>query len=398
MPGTTCDLLIIGGGFAGTALAYYAAKLGADVLLLEAGSICSGTSAACAGRAQIIESETEDYLELVLAGFSKLEGLGGELGVDLEWDLPGHLTLLFSEGQLQQYQELTRRLNRHGVPAELLDQPNLHAAEPDLRIDGCLGAAYSKEGRLNPFKFCQGFARAAVRHGADLRTHTQVTGFVRKTNRIISVWAGNEHYSAGTILLAAGAWAGNLSQTAGSRLPMRFTHAEALVSEPLPQIIHHHIGMSGFYEAVHGQQRTVTLGIGQHRNGALVISNAIQQADHIDRASTAWGMPAIVKAVYACLPLLKNIHILRTWAAPSPFLPDYQPAVGWMPGVDNLYVAAGFHLAIPTIPVLAEAVAHSIFRSGRENENTLLKSFSPERFLLKNNNRLEAGQHDRVAA
>jgi glycine/D-amino acid oxidase-like deaminating enzyme len=393
MPGKSCDLLIVGGGFAGAALAYYAAKSGAEVLLLEAGPICSGTSGACAGRAQIIESETEDYLDLVLDGFSRLEGLSAELGIDLEWELPGHLTLMYYEGQWRQYEVLTRRLNAHGVPAEMLDRQNLMAVEPCLRAEGCIGAAYSEEGRLNPFKFCLGFARAAARHGARLRTLTPVTGFVRQADRITRVWAGNETYSAGTVLLAAGAWTGELANMAGSQLPMRFTHAEALVSEPLTPFIYHHIGMSGFYEAVHGADRAVTLGIGQHRNGALVVSNAIQQADTIDRASTAWGLPAIVKAVYSLFPALKNLRIVRTWAAPSPFLPDYLPAIGWLPDVSNLYVAAGFHLAIPTIPILAEAIASCALRAGDERQNALLRSFSPERFMLNANHRLEAVQH-----
>jgi glycine/D-amino acid oxidase-like deaminating enzyme len=390
MPGKSCDLLIIGGGFAGTALAYHAAKAGAEILLLEAGELCSGTSGACTGRAQVIESETEAYLDLVLSGFSKLEGLAEEL--DLEWELPGHLTLIYNEMEWQSYEALTHRLNRRGVPAEMLDRRELLAAVPGLMAEGCLGAAYSQEGRLNPFKFCLGYARAAARHGARLRTRTTVSGFVRQRGRITRVWAGNEDYSIGTVVLAAGAWTGTLAEMAGSHLPMRFTRAEALVSEPLPPFIRHHIGMSGFYEAVHGAQRAVTLGLGQVRSGALVVSNAIQQAETIDRTSSAWGLPAISRGVSHLFPGLKGVRIVRTWAAPSPFLPDYLPAIGWLPGVENLYVAAGFHLAVPTIPALAEAVACSALRSETESHKTLLRGFSPERFSISN----RLASHDRT--
>jgi sarcosine oxidase subunit beta len=383
MRGKTCEVLVIGGGLAGTALAYFLAKAGAEVLLLEAGSIGSGTSGACAGRAQLIESETEEYLGLVLAGFARLGKLGDELGVDLEWELPGHLTLLFDEEQRRQYEALTRRLNRHGVDAAMLDRPTLQEAEPKLVMGDCVGAAYSKEGHLNPFKLCMGFARAARRHGATLRTRTAVSGFERQAGRITAVRAGDEQFSAGAILLAAGAWTGQLADSAGSQLPMRFTHAEALVSEPLPRLIHHHIGMSGFYEAVHGQERTVTLGLGQHRNGTLVVSNAVQKADEIDMRSTAWGLPAIAKALASFFPCLKNIGIVRTWAAPSPYLPDYQPAIGWLPGVDNLFVATGFHLAISTIPLLAEMIAECVLRQEAAPQEPFLKRFSPERYQVQ---------------
>jgi len=377
----TCDIAIIGGGLAGTALAYFLAKDGVDVLLLESGSICSGTSAACAGRAQIIERETDEYLDLVLAGFSRLSGLSAELETDLEWEMPGHLTLLFNEDQWQQYEALTRRLNDHQVEAQMMDLAALREAEPNLCVDGCIGAAYSKEGHLNPFKLCMGFAREARRKGANILTHTAVTGFERIANKITQIHSGNDVYSADVVILAAGAWSGKLAGMAGGYLPMCFTHAEAFVTEPLPKVINHHIGISGFYEAVHGSERTVTLGLGQHQNGTLVVSNAIQKAQEIDTSSTAWGMPAIARALSQYFPALYRARIMRTWAMPSPFLPDFLPAIGWLPEFANVFIAAGFHLAIPTIPLLTENIASLILQKDNNQAFALLKPYSPGRFV-----------------
>jgi len=379
----TYDIAVIGGGLAGSALAYFLAKDGAKVLLLEAVSICSGTSAACAGRAQIIESETPEYLDLVLAGLSRLNRLSSELETDLEWEMAGHLTLLFNDDQYRQYEGLTQRLNNHGVQANMLDISALQQAEPYLLADSCIGAAYSTEGHVNPFKLCLGFANAARRNGAILLTNSPITGFENRANRINRIRSGNDSYSADVVILAAGAWSGKLAKLAGSDLPMHFTHAEAFVTEPLPRVIHNHIGISGFYEAVHGSERTVTLGLGQHLNGTLVVSNAIQQANKIDIASTAWGMPAIARAFSQYFPILNRARIMRTWAMPSPFLPDFLPAIGWLPELENLYVAAGFHLAVPTIPLLAEAIASSILHPDDRQALSILESFSPARFVTQ---------------
>jgi glycine/D-amino acid oxidase-like deaminating enzyme len=383
MNSKTYDIAIIGGGFAGSALAYYCSNAGASVLLLEAGSFCSGTSSACAGRAQIIESETDDYLDLVLAGFSRLSGLGDELEADLEWELPGHLTLLFNDEQWRQHETLTRRLNKHHIEAKMLDRKTLHNLEPHLQAEDCIGAAYSMEGHLNPFKFCTAFLKKARRNGATLMTNSPVTGFHRNSNRITVIETGNEKYSADVVILAAGAWSGKLAELAGSYLPMKFTHAEAFVTEALPRLIHHHIGISGFYEAVHGSQRTVTLGLGQHPNGTMVVSNAIQQAQEIDFASSAWGMPAIARASCKYFPILNTARIMRTWSKPSPFLPDFLPAIGWFSELENLFIAAGFHLAIPTIPLLTENIANLILQKDNIKSFTLLKPFSPERFAAQ---------------
>lgn len=373
----TTDILIIGGGFAGTALAYYLSKGGVSVTLLESGSLGSGSSAAPAGRTQIIESETEEYLGMVLSGIRRLESLGEELGIDLEWTTPGHLTLISDAEQWRKFEELVQRLQRRGVPAEMMDLATVQKAEPYLNTEGFLGAAFSHEGHVNPFLFNAGFARAACRNGVNIIRQEHVTGFEKKGDRITTVITRKGRYSARVILLAVGAWTGELVELAGSTFPMKFTHAEAVVSEKLPPVLHHHIGMSGFYEAVHGSERSVTLGIAQHTNGTLLASNAVQKMEKLDLSSTDWGMPALCRAIRTYFPRLGKVRITRTWAAASPFTPDYLPAIGWMPGFTNLYVATGFHLAIPTIPILAEQAAQSILEF---EEPQLLAPFNPARF------------------
>jgi glycine/D-amino acid oxidase-like deaminating enzyme len=377
----TYDVAIIGGGFAGSALAYYCSNAGASVLLLEANSICSGTSSACAGRAQIIESESDEYLDLVLSGFEKLDQLSDELDTDLEWELPNHLTLLFNQDQWQQYAGLTERLNKRHFTGEMLDCHNLQKLEPHLQTSNFIGAALSAEGHLNPFKFCLAFASKARQLGANIITHSPVTGFISQNNKITMIQCGTQVFSANIVILAAGAWSGKLASLAGSHLPMRFTHAEAFVTEPVKKVICHHIGISGFYEAVHGSNRTVTLGLGQHPNGTIVVSNAIQTAVEIDCSSTSWGMPAIAGALSRYFPVLNPVNIVRTWSMPSPFLPDFLPAIGWLPEFDNLFVAAGFHLAIPTIPLLAQNIANIVQDKNNSYSSKLLEPFSPGRFI-----------------
>ncbi|MEJ5201372.1 MAG: FAD-dependent oxidoreductase [Anaerolineales bacterium] len=379
------DVIVIGGGFSGVLLTYYLSVTGIRVVLLEAGSLGCGSSGACAGRVQLIESETEEYLDLALSGFSRLAATREELEIDLEWELPGHITLLSTIEQWNAYQERVNCLQRKGIVAEMLDCGTLQKYEPALSVSGLLGAVYSQEAHLNPFNFLMGYANAARRSGATILTQTPVTGFQVENGTILTILSKREKFVADTVVLACGAWTGILAEWAGGELPMRFTHAEALVTEPIPRIIHHHVGMAGFYETVHGNKPTVTLGVGQHPNGTLVVSNAIQQSSEIDQASTAWGMPALSNALKKYFPALSQVRVMRTWAAPSPFLPDYLPAVGWLPGFENLFVLAGLHLAIPTVPILAEWSAKMVLE---RQEIPALSSFSPGRFT-------SGGNHDK---
>lgn len=375
------DIIIIGAGFTGCALAYQFSKAKVKTLLLESGSICSGTSAACAGRVQVIESETEEYLKIVKQGFLKIPSLEEELNIDLEWELPGHLTLFFSDDEINFYKEKVSQLNSLGLEADFINCQDVQILEPYITPDNCLYAVRSVEGHINPFNFCFGYLKTARQHQATILTHQKVVGFELNNQKITAVLTKDHVYYGNIIIFAGGAWTAQLTSLIDVDIPIQFTKAEAFVSEPVPSIINHHIGTTGFYKSVHGSEKSVTLGVGQHRNGSLLISNAITPTMEIDKSSSHWGFPAINQQFARLFPKLHSIKILRTWAAPSPFAKDYLPVTGWLPQLDNVYVAAAFHLAIPTIPLFSEEICHQILEPGNQKAKDFLSPYSPARFF-----------------
>jgi glycine oxidase len=378
VPSGPWDVIVVGSGFAGAAIAYYCSCLGARVLTIDSQELGGGSSSACAGRVQLIDSHPGEYLDLVLAGHSKLQTIGDELGVDLEWQTPGHLTLIPDEQSWQSEQKRVQELTDHGIHVEMLDIEALQMVEPFLDIQGLLGASLSPESHINPFHFGFGYINAALQNGASFEPLNAATGFELYQNRILGVETQRGKLSAGMVVLACGAWSGEILAQAKIAFPMHFTHAEAMVTERVQRVLNHHISLAGFYETIHGTDRSVALGVGQHPKGTLVISNAIQQTKAVDQKSSVWGLRALSAAFQKFFPRLKDIRITRTWAAPSPFLPDRRPALGWVPGIENLYLAAGFHLAIPTIPILCERAALEIIH---QVEEQLLSSFRPARFM-----------------
>lgn len=374
------DVIIIGAGLAGCALAHYLSTHHLKVLVLEAETICSGSSAACAGRAQVIEAEDDRYLQLVREGFLLLSSLGYELGIDLDWHSPGHMTLISTHEQWLSYQVRTEQLVRLGFTAEMVGVDQLAIYEPDLEIGSCLGASFSQEGHLNPFKLVFGFVNAARRAGVVFKTYSPVTGFKHHNQRVHSVICGNEEYTADIVVLAAGAWSGKLAKSLGIYLPLDFTCAQAVISEPIPRMIFHHIGFPGFYDVVHEHQRSISLGIGQHSSGHVLISNAIQSPTGNDCIPGAWGVAALMQQATRFFPKFRQLRILRSWAAPSPFLIDQHPLVGWSAAFQNVVFATGFHLAVPTIPEICRNLAYSIFSNQKGQLPPIFSRFSPDRF------------------
>jgi D-hydroxyproline dehydrogenase subunit beta len=377
MPDPTYDVIIAGGGFIGLATAYHLARAGASVLLLEARGLGAGSSGTCAGRAQVSEAHPGLHMDLVLAGLARLETLEAELDYGFEWRRLGNIMLINREHHWREWVEQTAHLIERGVPAEMLDPAALHAAEPDLCIEPFLGGAYCLEGHVNPFKYCQAFARAARRHRAVLRTHEPVTGLERQGERVSAVQTMQGRYAAGAVVVAAGAWSGRLLGLAGAHLPVRSTNAEAMISEPLPPVLHHHCGMADFYETIHSQPQAVSLGVLQLQHGSLYIAEAVEMTGEIREQASSWGAPGMAAELLRLAPMFSRVRVLRAWTGQSPFLPDAQPGIGWMPGFANLFAATCFHLTVTTTPVLTDLIARMIL--GRPVAPSL-DSFSPARF------------------
>lgn len=371
------DVIIVGGGFAGVATAYHLARRRARVLLLEAEGLGSGTSGACAGRAQVSESHSGVHLDLALAGLERLETLEAELGSSFQWRRLGNLMLIEKEEHWQAWAAKVAQLVERGIPAAMLDRRELAEKEPALDATGFRGAAWCLEGHLNPFEYCQAYAAAARRKGAVLREKAPVVGFGGQGARITSVHTPDETFHTDAVMIAAGAWTKKLLHQAGAALPVQHTHAEAMISERLPPLLHHHVGLADFYETIHGEARAVSVGVAQQAVGTLLVTEAVEMGTGLHRRNSHWGAPGMARDLLDLFPAFSSVRILRTWAAPSPFLPDEQPAIGWMPGLENLFVATCFHLTITTIPVLSEMMSAMILRQKHFPE---LAPFDPGRF------------------
>lgn len=372
------DVIIIGGGMAGLATAYHLAKKGASVLLLEAGELGGGTSAACSGRAQVNEGHLDPLnLYLVREGMERLSTLEEELGHPFHWRRVGYFCLIPTQSLWDHWTKRACILNAHGIFTQMIDRKALQDAEPLLNTAGLLGAVYSEEGLLNPFHFCWAYAQAARRLGADIRPHTPVVGMRVSGARILQVETPAEAFSGGCVAVMAGAWTPQVLSLIGETIPIHFTHAEAFITEPVSLPLHHTIGMADFYERIHGKERAVSVGFTVEPDGALMVTEAVRRTEVIHRGCSAWGLAGMARDLLGLYPGLRGVRALRGWGIPTPFTPDEEPIVGFMPGWENLFVSAGYLLTISTIPILSEWMAGMIVG---EEPPMDLSPYTPARF------------------
>ena len=374
----TWDVIVIGGGMAGLATTYHLARLGARTLLLQAGDLGGGTSAACSGRAQVNEGHLDPLnVRLVREGLARFESLEEELGAAFEWRRVGYLCLINSQSLWDEWTERAENLTAAGIPTEMLGLSDLQNAEPYLSTSGFLGAAYALEGLLNPFLFCWAYARAAQRQGATLRPQAPVTGMTVQGSKVVAVQSNGEQHCAGHVAIMCGAWTHQVAALAGADVPIHHTHAEALITEPPPFPLHNTIGLADFYETIHGKEQAVSVGFSPMLDGSLVVAESITKSPELHRRNSACGLAGMAADLVRLYPALAGTRVVRAWGIPTPFTPDDDPIIGWLQERENLFVAAGFLLTIPVIPLLCEWMARLLLGQDVPAD---LDQFAPDRF------------------
>ena len=372
------DVIIIGGGMLGLSTAYQLGRLGARTLVLQADDIGGGSSAACSGRAQVAQGKLDPFnLAIIRDGIAQMDTLHEELGMGFEFRRNGFLALIDSQHYWDEWTARSQILSKAGIPTEVLDRTALQEAEPHLQINGYLGAAYAVEGQLNPFLYCWAFANAAQREGAILKPRTPVTRMHVERDQVIAVEAGGSRYSAETIAVMCGAWSAPVLQLAGADLPVRYTHAEAFVTAPVPLKFHNTVQLANFYELIHGQEQAVAVGFHQEHHGGLIVTEAVHTPAHLHTHTSAWGLAGIARDLMKLYPGLADTQILRAWGVPTPFTPDEEPLLGWVPDRSNLFCAVGFMQTITAIPIVSGWMANMI--TG-ETVPAELNAYDPARF------------------
>ena len=171
------EILVVGGGIAGSSAAYHLAEHGHRVTLLERGEIASGASGVNAGAIDSIGWGSQPDLQAHLtAGSQELFArVQIELGEDIEFRQSGALQAIHTPAQLDFERGRVQALRAKGHQVELLTTREARSIEPGF-APALLGAMYSPlRSQADPQKATRALAALAQRAGARILTHHEVT-------------------------------------------------------------------------------------------------------------------------------------------------------------------------------------------------------------------------------
>src|SRR5918994_4482209 len=219
---TRYDVVVLGGGLVGCAAAYYLARTGARVLLVEQGDINRGASGRNAGSLHFqLEYRLVRYGEQQAAQFAQIiplslvairdwQALEAELGATMEVEMHGGLIVAESPADVAMLEQQQTLQEKMGLASKLLSGAEVRRVAPYL-ADSVIAAGYFEhEGHANPRLVAPAFARSAAAKSAEIRCNTRVTAVERDGSHWqVAVKDRNGNASevrSRAVLNAAGTW------------------------------------------------------------------------------------------------------------------------------------------------------------------------------------------------
>ena len=224
-------VVVIGGGIVGCAAAYYLAKQGVGVTLVEKGTIAGEQSSRNWG---FVRQQGRDPAELpLMIECNRIwQGLEQELDTDLKWKQGGNLRVITDKAQLEPYRAWQKIAHEHGLDTQLLDAEETAALLPGLATP-VLGALYTvNDGQADPHRVARAFAAAAGKLGAEVVENCAVLSLQVSAGAVRSVQTEQGELQCNSVICAAGAWSSRLLRPIGLRLPQLWLRASAGYTTP----------------------------------------------------------------------------------------------------------------------------------------------------------------------
>ncbi len=369
--GGRADILVVGGGVNGASIAYHLAARGlGDVLLLERNGIASGPT----GRSTAIIREHYSQpllVRMATHGRHAYMSFREEVGFTAGFQRVG-LLVAADPGDREALERNVALGQSLRVSTQLVDSDELEEIDPRIEHGGLAWCWEPDAGVCDPYAAAAGYAAAARRLGAHVET-----GIFVEAVEPGRVRTESGEIEAGAIVVAAGPWSAALLAPLDYELPLVVARAQVgryrlPLGETAPPSIADFSALS-FYLCP-AADSVVEVGSLDPRGA----DTPVDPDDYGDYAETE-SLDAWATALAARMPALAGGHWRGSWAGLYDVTPDWHPALGAVPGVDGVYVAAGFSghgfKLAPAVGVsLAELIADGACTSFD------LTPLAPERF------------------
>ena len=337
------DVLIVGGGVVGCSTAYYLARDGVDVTLIEQSDLNTQASGRNAGSLHVqlqgafYRSDSEavlagrlDTLPLFMEGVRTWKSLAAELDDDIELVANGGLMVAETEAQMRFLAMKADQEKSRGIEVEIIGAAEVHRLAPYLS-DRIIGAEYCPhEGKLNPTRAVPAIARGAEAAGARILREVELLG-LEPINGGFRARTSRGTIRCRRVVNAAGPLAATVGAMVGIDLPITQRCVQGTITEPVEPFVSHlvyHVDRILTFKQVTNGNLLIGGGWPAHFDPATRYADVLR--DSIQ--SNMWVAQFIV-------PRVAHLRLMRVWAGVN-LRTDGRPILG------EVRKVPGFHLAI----------------------------------------------------
>ena len=363
------DVVLVGGGIIGCAIAFFLAKAGVRPLVLERNQVGAEASSGAAGllTAQAHADEADLLFDLKLRSRALYATLAVELrdrtDIDIEYRTLGHLVPALSEEEQETVGRRVAWQASRGLPAVRLAAREARELEPGLTEEVKGAGWFPEDHHVNNTSVTQALASATMRLGGRVLVDSAVVELLRAGDRVTGVRTAQETIAAGTVVLCAGAWSGEFEASAGLPLPIVPAKGQIVVARlEKPALRHVVYGEAGY---------AIPRATGEH-----ILCSTVEYVGY-DKRVTLEGLTGIMTGITAMVPSLQRAEMAASWGCLRPAAPDGLPLLGRIPEREGLIVATGhFRNGILLAPITGKLIAELIVEG---KPSVPLDGFRPDR-------------------
>lgn len=339
---------VIGAGVVGAACAYYLARDGHEVTLLDRGPVGGGTTSR--GEGNILVSDKGPGPELDLARWSAelWRGIGSELGADdLELEPKGGLVVATGAEAMDGLLAFAARQAAAGVTSVPVPADGLRAYEPNLASGLPGGVFYPDDQQVQPVRAAAALVRAAAALGAAVHFGTEVMAVSTDADgavRALRCRGGGapEEVPADAVVNAAGTWGGEVSALLGAPVPVLPRRGFILVTEPLPRVVRHKVYTADYVANVASSDAGLeTSVVVEGTRGGTVLIGASRERVGFDAMVSYSVVRKLAAQAVNLFPMLSGVSLMRVYGGFRPYCPDHLPVIGPDPRIPGVWHACG---------------------------------------------------------
>ncbi|MCG3088037.1 NAD(P)/FAD-dependent oxidoreductase [Sporosarcina cyprini] len=343
------DVVVIGGGIIGAAIAYYGSKAGLDITVLEKNELASGTSSRCDGNILAIDKDPGFDSQMSLKSQKLVHELDKDLEVSFEYRNPGSILVCENDAEMEAANQWVSRQQAAGLDFKMLDRADLRNESKYFADDLYGGLECKTDSTVNPYMLTFSMFYSAEKQGAKIQTHTEVKHMSQDATGKFHIETNNGTYTANKVVNAGGVWAPRIGEMMDLDIPIVPRKGQLIVASRQQPVGLRKVMEFGYLISKFGGQRSVDP-ITEKYGVALVFEPTEAQNFLIGSSRQFAGyntkvdqevIKYIAKRAVRFYPKIADMTVIRTYAGLRPWTEDHLPIISRVDHIPGYFIAAG---------------------------------------------------------